>query len=140
MLGLVGLDLAEVVVQAFEALFPMAAVLVHPVRDVAQRARPQPARSPLRLATLLDETGPLEHPQVLRDRGLAHVERGGQLLDRGLALARRARIARRVGSARAANVVLSWSVGCMSITTWLYNLWELYTSSRDVKPPSSALG
>ena len=50
-------------------------------------------------------------------------------------LARRARIARRVGSASAANVVLRGSVCCMSITTWLYNLvGTVHRDSRVVNP------
>ena len=82
----VRLDLAEVVVQALEALFPMAAVLAHPVCDVPQRPGSQPSRSPLRLPALFDEARPFEHPEMLRDGWLAHVERCGQVLDRRLAL------------------------------------------------------
>ena len=40
--------------------------------------------------------------------------------------ARRARMARRVGSARAAKVTLSWSGCCLSIAPELYNHLELY--------------
>src|SRR5260221_6787745 len=80
------LDGTQELVQALEALFPVAAVLVHPVRDVPQRACPQPSRTPLRVAALLDEPGPLEHPEVLGDGRLTHVEGFRQVLDRCLAL------------------------------------------------------
>ena len=72
-------------IEALEALLPMGSVLADPVGNVAQRVRTKPSRPPLRLTTLLDETGPLEHPQVLGDGGLAHVERLGEVLDRRLA-------------------------------------------------------
>src|SRR5688572_24137236 len=64
----------------------MALVLVDPSGDVSQGPRPQPARPPLRLPALLDEAGPFQYPQVLGDRGLTHVERCGQILDRRLPL------------------------------------------------------
>ena len=63
----------------------MPPVLADPVGHVPERTCPQPTRTPLGLTSLLDEPGSLQHPQVLRDRGLAHVERFGEILDRGLA-------------------------------------------------------
>src|SRR6187551_1559252 len=79
------LYLAEVGVESFEALFPVAAVLVHPIGDLPEGTRLQSTRSPLGLPALLDETGSLKHPQVLGDRGLAHVEGSGEVLDRRVA-------------------------------------------------------
>src|SRR6187402_1312940 len=76
-------DLTEIGVKSFEALFPVAAVLAHPIGNLPQRPRLQSTRSPLRLASLLDEPRPLEHAKVLGDRGLAHVEGCGEVLDRG---------------------------------------------------------
>src|SRR6187397_1494273 len=78
--------LTQVGVQSFEALFPMAAVLTHPIGDLPQRPRLQSTRSPLRLPSLLDETRLLEHAEVLGDCRLAHVEGCGEVLDRRLAL------------------------------------------------------
>src|SRR2546428_13028555 len=60
----------------------MSPVLADPVRDGAERLRLQPAGAPLRLTTLFDETGPLQHLEVLRDSGQAHVERRRELCDR----------------------------------------------------------
>src|SRR5918999_5279948 len=77
-------EFAEIGVQPFETLLPMPSVLADPVRHVAERLRLQPAGPPLRLASLLDESRPLEHLEVLRDSGKAHVEGGGQLCDRRL--------------------------------------------------------
>ena len=60
-----------------------------------------------------------QHLEVLRDGRQGLVERGGQLRHRRLALAaRRARMARRVGSARAANVVLRGSAGIACISSY----------------------
>ena len=95
-----------------ETALPDPAVLVHPRRDVPQRLGPQLAGPPLRIPALDDQAGSLQHLEVLRDARQAHVE--------GLASSptvaspdrRRARMARRVGSARAANVALRGS-GCM---------------------------
>jgi DNA-3-methyladenine glycosylase II len=60
----------------------MPPVLADPVGDRAQRLWLQPAGPPLRLAALLDETGPLKHLEVLRDSGQAHVEGRSELCDR----------------------------------------------------------
>src|SRR5918994_999286 len=80
------LDVAKVGVQPVEAVLPMSAVLADPVGDVSQPSRLQLSWLPLRLASPLDKSGPLQHPKVLRDGGLADVERLGQILDRCLAL------------------------------------------------------
>ena len=84
----------------------MAAILSDPVGDILERSRLEPAGAPLRLAAARDEAGTLQHLEMLGDGGQGHLERLGQFGDGGLATARRARIARRVGSARAAKVLL----------------------------------
>src|SRR6478736_2983359 len=78
--------LTQVGMQSFEAFFPVAAVLADPIGDLPQRPRLQSTRSPLRLPSLLDETGLLEHSEGTGDGRLAHVEGCGEVLDRGLAL------------------------------------------------------
>src|SRR6266404_4305082 len=75
------LQLAQVVVQAIEALLPETPIVLQPVCGVLEGTRLEPAGPPLRLAT---------------SREL-----------------RRARIARRVGSARAEKVVLRRSDGTL---------------------------
>src|SRR5215203_1805851 len=89
----------KICVESFEALFPMAAVLIDPAGDLPERPRLQPAWSPLRPSSLLDEPSSLEHPQVLGNGGLAHVEGSGKILDRGFALSEpgQDRTPRRVG-------------------------------------------
>src|SRR5207248_676935 len=59
--------LVQVAVQAVEALAPAAAIGPHPVCDVLERRRLQPAGPPLRLAPLGDQPGPLQHLEVLGD-------------------------------------------------------------------------
>src|SRR2546426_3216549 len=54
------LQLFQVVVEAIETLFPQAAVTLHPIGGLLERARPQLARPPLRFPAALDQTGPLE--------------------------------------------------------------------------------
>src|SRR6266542_3270129 len=76
---------AKVVVEALEALFPVASVLADPVGDVAQWLRLEAAGPPLGLAPLLDQSGTLENLEVLRDGRQAEVEGSGQLRDCGLA-------------------------------------------------------
>src|SRR3954466_1187 len=76
------LDVVEVGVESFEALLPVPPVEADPIGHVPERGCAQTTWAPLRLPTLLDEAGAFQHPQVLRDRGLAHVERFGEVLHR----------------------------------------------------------
>src|SRR3954452_1187742 len=78
------LDIAEVGVETFEAFLPVPPVEADPIGHVPERSRAKPAWAPLRLPALLDEAGAFQHPQVLRDGGLAHVERLGEVLHRCL--------------------------------------------------------
>src|SRR5207249_7688434 len=78
-------QLVQIILQAVKALLPEAAVVLQPVGGVFERPCPEPAGPPLCLATARDQTGALEHLEVLRDGGKAHLERAGQLRDRSLA-------------------------------------------------------
>jgi hypothetical protein len=94
-----GLDVAEEVVESLEPLLPVRSVLSDPFRGVSQRSGGEAARAPLRLPATLDQPGALEDAQVLADRRLAEVERGGQLGHRCLSLrqADKDRSPRRIG-------------------------------------------
>src|SRR6266498_1002478 len=70
------LELVQVLVQP--------AVRLSPFGDLLQRCRLEPGGPPLRLPAPCDQSRPLEHLQVLGDRGQSHVERLRQLGDRGL--------------------------------------------------------
>src|SRR3954452_5341527 len=82
---LLSLQLAQVILQAIEALFPEAAVVFEPVGGIFQRTGFEPAGPPLRLAPPLNKTRVLEHLEMLGDRRKAHGERFGQLDDGSLA-------------------------------------------------------
>ena len=68
-------------IQTIEAFRPEPTVVFHPVGDVLERARPEPARPPLRIAAARDQAGALEHSQVLGYGGKTHGEGLGQLGD-----------------------------------------------------------
>src|SRR5688500_8453060 len=84
---LLGLNLTEVLVQAIEAQLPHAAITLHPIGDVLEGRQGELTGTPLRLAPARDEARALEHLEVLRDSGQAHVEGLSQF--RHGALARR---------------------------------------------------
>src|ERR1700733_523309 len=71
-------------IQAVEAGLPKAAIRLQPIGDVLQGRTIEPTGSPLRRPSAGDQSGTLQHLEVLRDRRLADVERLLQLLDRGL--------------------------------------------------------
>src|SRR6059036_1063332 len=83
---LLSLQLGQIRLQAIEALLPETAIVLQPAGGVLKRTRLEPAGPPLRLATARDQTGSLQHLEVLGDGGKAHREGLGQLRDRGLAL------------------------------------------------------
>src|SRR5436190_2409147 len=68
-------------VQAVEASLPEAAVGLEPLGSVLQRPAAQPRWAKLRGSATLDQTGALEHPEVLRDRLDGDRERLCQFLD-----------------------------------------------------------
>src|SRR5688500_13817488 len=80
------LDLFQISIETTEAFFPEASIRFHPVVDILEWSRLEPARSPLRLAAAHYETRVLENLQVLRDRRKAHVERFREIVHRCLAL------------------------------------------------------
>ena len=94
-------------VEAVEAAFPELPVVLQPVRGVLERLGLQPARPPLCVASARNQSGVLEHLQVLGDRRQADRERRRDLVDGRLAFGepREDRPARRVGEA--ANVLSS---------------------------------
>src|SRR2546423_74345 len=59
-------------------------IALSPLDDFLKRARLELTWPRLRLATARDETGALQHFQMFGNRGEAHLEWLGQLLDRGL--------------------------------------------------------
>src|SRR5687767_6583376 len=69
------LQFAEVILEAIEAALPEFAVVADPFVDGLQRPGGEPAWPPLSVAAAGDEARALEHLQVLRDCGHAHVER-----------------------------------------------------------------
>src|SRR5208283_5466213 len=79
------LQLAQIVLEAIEALLPEPSVVVEPIRCVLERRWREPARPPLRFAAALDQTGALQNFQMLGNGRHAHRERLGQLRHRGLA-------------------------------------------------------
>src|SRR2546430_12691244 len=54
------LQLAQIVLQAIEALVPETAIVLQPVGGLLERSRLEPARPPLRLAAARDQTGALQ--------------------------------------------------------------------------------
>src|SRR3546814_8614249 len=71
-LGVLHLQLVEIVLQPVEALLPELPIALQPARGILQRRGIQPAGPPLRLAPATDEAGPLQHLQVLGNRRQAH--------------------------------------------------------------------
>src|SRR2546430_5295973 len=64
------LQFAQICIEALEALLPVAAIALGPVRHLLQRSSPQPAGPRLRLAAANDESGTLQHLQVFQAPGL----------------------------------------------------------------------
>src|SRR6187399_139518 len=75
------LQLRKVHFEVVEAAVPEAPILLGPFGDFPEGGGVELARSPLRLATLDDESRVGEHPQVPRDGRSADGERRRQLLD-----------------------------------------------------------
>lgn len=93
------LKFVEVIFQAVETLVPELAILLHPIGNVAQWLRFEPAGPPLRLATLRDQAGALQYLEMLGNGGRAYLERLGELRDRCFARreTRKDRAASRIG-------------------------------------------
>src|SRR5690606_12320772 len=67
---LLGLKLAQVFFQPVEPFLPESPVLIDPVVRVPKRFCLQPARTPLRVPSPLNQPCPLQHFQVLGNRWL----------------------------------------------------------------------
>ena len=84
-LGLLGLQLLQVGLQAIQPLVPKPAIAFQPVVDGPQAVGRDAARAPLRLPPARDQPGPLQHLEVLGDGRQADVEGFRQLRHRRLA-------------------------------------------------------
>src|SRR5262245_16561450 len=62
----------HVVVEAIEAVLPEPAIFLQVHGDLLKRTRVEPTRPVLRVAPSHDQAGPLEHLEMLADRGQAH--------------------------------------------------------------------
>src|SRR5215472_12698792 len=75
---LLALQLLQIHIEPVETLFPEPAVAPKPDIDVLECRAFDPARPPLRLAPARDQSGALEHLQMLGHRRQAHVEGLGE--------------------------------------------------------------
>src|SRR5437868_1878267 len=64
----IGLQRAEIVLQAVEPLLPEPAILLEPIVDALQGVELDPARPPLRLTAARDQAGVLQHLKMPGDR------------------------------------------------------------------------
>ena len=76
----------EVALERVEAVTPRRPVRREPLVDLLQRLGPEPVDPALGVGADLDHSGVAQHPQVLRHRGLADVQRRHQVADRALPL------------------------------------------------------
>jgi hypothetical protein len=74
--------LSEVFVEKVQPLLPDLSMLFDPADRRIERAGFEPARSILSVSAATDQTGSLEHLQMLRDGLKRDVERFSQLVDR----------------------------------------------------------
>src|SRR5438128_5918396 len=79
------LQLAQVCVEAIEALLPEDPVPLHPLRRIPQAVGLEPGGAPLGVTPARDQPGLLEHLEVLRYGWEGHVKGSRQLGDGGLA-------------------------------------------------------
>src|SRR5580704_18330758 len=84
-LGILGLQLFQIDVEAVETLVEKAAVVFQPFVDAFERLRLDAAGPPLRRAAAGDQAGAFQHLEMLRNRRKAHGEGFCQLRYRGLA-------------------------------------------------------
>src|SRR6266566_212935 len=78
---LLALQLLQHRIEACEVRLPDAAVALDPIGRLGERPRLEFAGPALRLAAAGDQAGSLEDLEMLRDRGLRHSERRGELGD-----------------------------------------------------------
>src|SRR6185312_6295413 len=79
---LLGLHLVKQGIQALEAALPKPAIVLQPSNGFGERLCLEPPRPPLRIAAPRNQACPFQHLQMLRNRGLSHRERLGQLHNR----------------------------------------------------------
>jgi hypothetical protein len=75
----------QVVIELIEVGFPEPAVLIEPFAGIFECRCGEPAWTPLCVAVAHNQSGVLEHLQVLGDGGEGHVERFSEFRYRGLA-------------------------------------------------------
>ena len=101
-----GVHLPKVRVQAIEPSFPDLAVAFHPHSDVLQGPGLDAAMTELRLVATGNEPGAFEDAQVLETAGMVMSNGSANSVTEHSPVRSRARMALRVGSASAANVLL----------------------------------
>ena len=95
--------------QTIEAVGPFGVSAAEPVVNGEQALELKSRRAARAIAGPADQAGPLEHLEVLGDGGLVSVDAAASSTTPASPAPRRSRIARRVGSARAAKARLSGS-------------------------------
>src|SRR6266702_2651474 len=95
-------QLVQITVEPIQVLLPVLLVIVDPTRGVLQPLCLQSAGPPLRFPPAHDQSGALQHFQMLGYGRQAHVERPRKLADRNLpgSDARENRPARGIGEGR----------------------------------------
>src|SRR5438874_11233339 len=74
----------EVSLEPVQALRPQTSIGLQPLVKLAERLRADPVDAALRLGPDGDQPGLAQHPQVLRDGRLAHLELADERSDRTL--------------------------------------------------------
>src|SRR6266481_2096045 len=93
-------------VWVIEVVFPKLSIMLYPIGNLMQGGRFKPAWPPLSIAPPNNQPCVLQHFAMFADGWQAHVEWASQLSHGCFACSQSHRIARRVRSARAENVVL----------------------------------
>ena len=66
------------IIEIIKSDFPKLAIVFQPLADIGQGLSLKPTWPPLCVLSPGDKSSALQHPKVLRDSGLAHVERFSQ--------------------------------------------------------------
>jgi hypothetical protein len=131
-----GPDLVEQDVQALEGAFPESAIIVPATRWLPRAARPR-AGAALRVGSC-EIAGALQHLRCWRSR-LADRERLGRSVTDAAPEARRARIARRVGSAERRKRRVQSVRARLSITGSFHNQLSIYAASGRLSSPARGI-
>jgi hypothetical protein len=81
------LNFLQVIVEAIEGLFPELAIALEPMGGILEGLDFEATGTPLGLPAAGDQAGVLEDFQVLGDCWESHLERPGEVVDRGFAAA-----------------------------------------------------